>query len=144
MDRIGCNESVAYCCQVIILKGIEHWPGNMRSKWIITRNEFNAISMKLPCFWNLYINSLQVHDSPSTKNTNIKSDLSSQAMTFLETSILVLLFAALSATSQRVCDPVCQAKEPFNCNNPQTFNQSDFAKNFTFGAATSAYQVWSL
>lgn len=142
MDRIGCNESVAYCCQVIILKGIEHWPGNMRSKWIITRNEFNAISMKLPCFWNL------LYKLPPSSRFSISkiqtSKVISQAMTFLETSILVLLFAALSATSQRVCDPVCQAKEPFNCNNPQTFNQSDFAKNFTFGAATSAYQVWSL
>ncbi|XP_023634596.1 myrosinase 4 [Capsella rubella] len=62
-------------------------------------------------------------------------------MTLSETFIFVLLFAALSATSQRVCDPVCQAKEPFNCNDVQIFSRIDFPRNFTFGAATSAYQT---
>ncbi|XP_019088731.1 PREDICTED: myrosinase 4 [Camelina sativa] len=62
-------------------------------------------------------------------------------MTFRETCIVVLLFAVLSATSQRVCNPACQAKEPFNCNDVQMFSRTDFPTNFTFGAATSAYQI---
>ncbi|ESQ46378.1 hypothetical protein EUTSA_v10000681mg, partial [Eutrema salsugineum] len=35
----------------------------------------------------------------------------------------------------------CKAKEPFNCDNILTFNRTGFPKNFTFGAATSAYQI---
>ncbi|CAA7062316.1 unnamed protein product [Microthlaspi erraticum] len=54
-------------------------------------------------------------------------------------AILVLLFVV--ASSQTLCNPECKAKEPFNCDNVLTFNRSGFAKNFTFGAATSAYQI---
>lgn len=54
-------------------------------------------------------------------------------------AILVILFAVSS--SQNVATPACKAKEPFNCDNPLTFNRTSFPKNFTFGAATSAYQV---
>ncbi|CAA7016014.1 unnamed protein product, partial [Microthlaspi erraticum] len=53
-------------------------------------------------------------------------------------AILVLLFVV--SNSQTVCNPGCKAKEPFNCDNVHTFNRTGFAKNFTFGAATSAYQ----
>ncbi|KAF2557325.1 hypothetical protein F2Q68_00015966 [Brassica cretica] len=53
--------------------------------------------------------------------------------------ILVILFAVSS--SKNVCNPACKAKEPFNCDNPLTFNRTSFPKNFTFGAATSAYQI---
>ncbi|KAH0926007.1 hypothetical protein HID58_018263, partial [Brassica napus] len=53
-------------------------------------------------------------------------------------AILVILFAVSS--SQNVATPACKAKEPFNCDNPLTFNRTSFPKNFTFGAATSAYQ----
>ncbi|CAN7084115.1 unnamed protein product [Brassica oleracea var. botrytis] len=54
-------------------------------------------------------------------------------------AILVILFAVSS--SQNVGNPACKAKEPFNCDNPLTFNRTSFPKNFTFGAATSAYQI---
>ncbi|CAA7024283.1 unnamed protein product [Microthlaspi erraticum] len=54
-------------------------------------------------------------------------------------AVLVLLFVV--ASSQTVCNPECKAKEPFNCDDVLTFNRSGFAKNFTFGAATSAYQI---
>ncbi|VVB00573.1 unnamed protein product [Arabis nemorensis] len=54
-------------------------------------------------------------------------------------AILVILFAVSS--SQNVCNPSCKATEPFNCDNALTFNRSGFPKNFTFGAATSAYQI---
>ncbi|CAA7050342.1 unnamed protein product [Microthlaspi erraticum] len=53
-------------------------------------------------------------------------------------AILTVLFVVSS--SQTVCNPECKAKEPFNCDDVLTFNRSGFAKNFTFGAATSAYQ----
>ncbi|KAL0722797.1 hypothetical protein Bca4012_037396 [Brassica carinata] len=43
--------------------------------------------------------------------------------------------------TQNVCNPACKAKEPFNCDNPLTFNRTSFPKNFIFGAATSAYQI---
>ncbi|ESQ30975.1 hypothetical protein EUTSA_v10012086mg [Eutrema salsugineum] len=54
-------------------------------------------------------------------------------------AILVLLFAVTSC--QNVCNPACKAKKPFNCDNILTFNRTGFPKNFTFGAATSAYQI---
>ncbi|CAG7875586.1 hypothetical protein BRARA_E01658 [Brassica rapa] len=54
-------------------------------------------------------------------------------------TILIILFAVSS--SKNVCNPACKAKEPFNCDNPLTFNRTSFPKNFTFGAATSAYQI---
>ncbi|ESQ30397.1 hypothetical protein EUTSA_v10012352mg, partial [Eutrema salsugineum] len=56
-------------------------------------------------------------------------------------AILVLVFAVSSTTSHRECNPVCKAKEPFNCDNILTFNRTGFPKNFTFGASTSAYQI---
>ncbi|CAD5315234.1 unnamed protein product [Arabidopsis thaliana] len=55
-------------------------------------------------------------------------------------AVLVLLFVVVSS-SQKVCNPECKAKEPFHCDNTHAFNRSGFPKNFTFGAATSAYQV---
>ncbi|CAN8287832.1 unnamed protein product [Cochlearia groenlandica] len=55
--------------------------------------------------------------------------------------ILVVIFAVSSC--QNICNPECKAKEPFNCNNTLTFNRKGFPKNFTFGAATSAYQIES-
>lgn len=55
-------------------------------------------------------------------------------------AILVVLFVVSS--SQKVCNPECKAKEPFNCDNTLAFNRTGFPKNFTFGAATSAYQVY--
>lgn len=55
-------------------------------------------------------------------------------------AIIVILFAV--SNSQNVCNPHCKAKEPFNCDNTVTFNRSGFPKNFVFGAATSAYQVY--
>ncbi|CAH8298335.1 unnamed protein product [Eruca vesicaria subsp. sativa] len=45
------------------------------------------------------------------------------------------------SNSQNVCNPACKAKEPFKCDNSLTFNRTSFPKNFTFGAATSAYQI---
>ncbi|KAL0736983.1 hypothetical protein Bca4012_013193 [Brassica carinata] len=54
-------------------------------------------------------------------------------------AILVILFVV--SNSQTVCNPECKAKEPFNCDNSLTFNRTGFPKNFTFGAATSAYQI---
>ncbi|XP_006393112.2 myrosinase 4 [Eutrema salsugineum] len=54
-------------------------------------------------------------------------------------AILVILFAVSSC--QNVCNPACKAKEPFDCDNPLTFNRTGFPNNFTFGAATSAYQI---
>ncbi|CAH2035797.1 unnamed protein product [Thlaspi arvense] len=54
-------------------------------------------------------------------------------------AILVILFAVSS--SQHVCNPLCKAKEPFNCDKIDTFNRTGFPKNFIFGAATSAYQI---
>ncbi|ESQ30336.1 hypothetical protein EUTSA_v10011400mg [Eutrema salsugineum] len=54
-------------------------------------------------------------------------------------AVLVILFVVSSC--QNVCNPGCKAKEPFNCDNIRTFNRSGFPKNFTFGAATSAYQI---
>ncbi|KAL0864492.1 hypothetical protein Bca101_043610 [Brassica carinata] len=54
-------------------------------------------------------------------------------------AVLVILFAVSS--SKNICNPACKAKEPFNCDNPLTFNRTSFPKNFTFGAATSAYQI---
>ncbi|KAF3587139.1 hypothetical protein F2Q69_00029821 [Brassica cretica] len=54
-------------------------------------------------------------------------------------TILVILFGVSS--SKNVCNPACKAKESFNCNDPLTFNRTSFPKNFTFGAATSAYQI---
>nr|QWJ73449.1 beta-thioglucoside glucohydrolase 4-10 [Isatis tinctoria] len=54
-------------------------------------------------------------------------------------AILIILFAVSS--SQNVCKPACKAKEPFNCDNPLTFNRTSFPENFIFGAATSAYQI---
>jgi len=56
-------------------------------------------------------------------------------------AVLVLLFVVVSS-SQKVCNPECKAKEPFHCDNTHAFNRSGFPKNFTFGAATSAYQVY--
>lgn len=56
-------------------------------------------------------------------------------------AILAVLFVV--SNSQNVCNPACKAKEPFNCDNTLTFNQTGFPKNFTFGAATSAYQVYT-
>nr|QWJ73448.1 beta-thioglucoside glucohydrolase 4-6 [Isatis tinctoria] len=53
--------------------------------------------------------------------------------------ILVMLFVVSSC--QNVCNPECKAKEPFNCDDTLTFNRTGFADNFTFGAATSAYQI---
>ncbi|KAF3612197.1 hypothetical protein DY000_02048520 [Brassica cretica] len=53
-------------------------------------------------------------------------------------TILVILFGVSS--SKNVCNPACKAKESFNCDDPLTFNRTNFPKNFTFGAATSAYQ----
>lgn len=55
-------------------------------------------------------------------------------------AILVILFVV--ASCQNVCNPECKAKEPFHCDNTLTFNGTGFPKNFTFGAATSAYQVY--
>ncbi|EOA34673.1 hypothetical protein CARUB_v10022237mg [Capsella rubella] len=54
-------------------------------------------------------------------------------------AILVVLFAVSS--SQKVCNPECKAKEPFHCDKTVAFNRTSFPKNFTFGAATSAYQI---
>ncbi|CAH2035799.1 unnamed protein product [Thlaspi arvense] len=54
-------------------------------------------------------------------------------------AILAILFAVSS--SQHVCNPLCKAKEPFNCDKIDTFNRTGFPKNFIFGAATSAYQI---
>nr|VDD01025.1 unnamed protein product [Brassica oleracea] len=54
-------------------------------------------------------------------------------------AILVILFVV--SNSQNACNPECKAKEPFNCDNSLTFNRTGFPKNFTFGAATSAYQI---
>ncbi|KAF8049079.1 hypothetical protein N665_2299s0001 [Sinapis alba] len=54
-------------------------------------------------------------------------------------AVLVILFAVSS--SKNVCNPACKGKQPFNCDNPLTFNRTSFPKNFTFGAATSAYQI---
>ncbi|EOA39038.1 hypothetical protein CARUB_v10011610mg, partial [Capsella rubella] len=54
-------------------------------------------------------------------------------------AILVLLFGVSS--SQKLCLSECKAKGPFHCNNTLTFNRTGFPKNFTFGAATSAYQI---
>ena len=54
-------------------------------------------------------------------------------------TILVILFGVSS--SKNVCNPACKANESFNCDDPLTFNRTSFPKNFTFGAATSAYQV---
>ncbi|RID49420.1 hypothetical protein BRARA_H00221 [Brassica rapa] len=54
-------------------------------------------------------------------------------------AILVILFVV--SNCQNACNPECKAKEPFNCDNSLTFNRTGFPKNFTFGAATSAYQI---
>ncbi|KAG7600212.1 Glycoside hydrolase family 1 [Arabidopsis suecica] len=54
-------------------------------------------------------------------------------------AIIVVLFAVSS--SQKVCNPECKAEEPFNCDKTLAFNRNGFPKNFTFGAATSAYQI---
>jgi myrosinase len=55
-------------------------------------------------------------------------------------AVLVLLFVVVSS-SQKVCNPECKAKEPFHCDNTHAFNRTGFPRNFTFGAATSAYQI---
>ncbi|CAN8268501.1 unnamed protein product [Cochlearia groenlandica] len=57
---------------------------------------------------------------------------------FYTLAILFVLFVVSS--SKTVCNPECKAREPFNCDNTLTFNRTGFSKNFTFGAATSAYQ----
>ncbi|XP_010530380.1 PREDICTED: myrosinase 4-like [Tarenaya hassleriana] len=56
-------------------------------------------------------------------------------------AILILLSQLLGTTSQTVCRPACEAKPPFNCDDTLSFNRTDFRKNFTFGASTSAYQI---
>ncbi|KAJ4882142.1 hypothetical protein Rs2_39197 [Raphanus sativus] len=54
-------------------------------------------------------------------------------------AFLVIFFVV--SNSQTVCNPEYKAKEPFNCDNSLTFNRTGFPENFTFGAATAAYQA---
>ncbi|CAA7022671.1 unnamed protein product [Microthlaspi erraticum] len=56
-------------------------------------------------------------------------------------SIAILVIFFVVSSSQTVCNPQCKAKEPFNCDDTLFFNRAGFPKNFTFGAATSAYQI---
>jgi len=41
-------------------------------------------------------------------------------------AIIVVLFAV--SRSQKVCNPECKAKEPFNCDKTLAFNRNGFPK----------------
>ncbi|XP_010501958.1 PREDICTED: myrosinase 4-like [Camelina sativa] len=56
-------------------------------------------------------------------------------------TIPIFLFLFAVSSCEKYCTTECKAKEPFHCNNTLTFNRTSFAKNFTFGVATSAYQI---